>query len=89
MELFSLENRTVRSKYVKRESTEREPDSSVVPIHRTRGNRKKLKHRRFSLNIRKHFFTVRVTCCYGDCGMYIVGDIGKHGPGKLAADGPD
>ena len=34
---------------------------SVVPTDRTRGNRHKLKHRRLPLNIRKHFFTVRVT----------------------------
>jgi len=33
----------------------------VVPSARMRGNGHKLKHRRFPPNIRKHFFTVRVT----------------------------
>ena len=33
----------------------------VMPSARTRGSEHKLKHRRFSLNIRKRFFTVRVT----------------------------
>jgi len=33
---------------------------SVVPRDRTRGNRHKLKHRKFQLNIRKSFFTPRV-----------------------------
>ena len=33
----------------------------MVPSDRTRGNRHKLKHRSLCLNIRKHFFTVRVT----------------------------
>lgn len=32
----------------------------VVPTDRTRGNEDKLKHREFLLNIRKHFFTVKV-----------------------------
>jgi len=33
----------------------------VVPSDRTRGSGHKLTHRVFPLNIRKHFFTVRVT----------------------------
>jgi len=36
----------------------------VVLSDRTRGKRYQLKHRRFPLNIREHFFTVRVTECW-------------------------
>jgi len=34
---------------------------SVVPSNGTRGNGHKLKHRKFQLNMRKNFFTLRVT----------------------------
>jgi len=39
---------------------------SVVPSDGTKGNGHKLKHRKFPLNVSKHFFTERVTKhCHG------------------------
>jgi len=66
--LFSLEKGRLRgdlrnaSKYLKGGGQE---DGArlfpVVPSNRTRGNRLKLSHRKFHLNMRKNFFTLRVT----------------------------
>ena len=68
----------------------------MVPGDRKRDNGHKLKHRRYPLNIRKHFFIVKVTKHRHRLPREVVGcpslrDIQKlsgHGPGKPALGGP-
>jgi len=61
-----------------------------MPSDGVRDSEHNLKHRRFPLNIRKHFFTVTQAAQRG-CGVSLRRDIKKpslHGPVQPALGGP-
>lgn len=67
----------------------------MLPSAKTRDNGHKVKHRRFPLNIRKHFYAVKVVALawvgQRGCEILLLGD-GQNLPGcspkKDALDGP-